>query len=168
MAYKAIIKSKWDIACIRKGVEVWSDHRENVVTDQGLNKLLNTMFSSEPKITNWNLLLTGSGSAGTGSSYGTPGYVECTAYDETERPTYTIGVSTDKSLTNSGTARATFTMSTACTINGAALVGGTAGTTKGGTSGTDCVLYSSALFSTPRVVADDEVVNLTCTLTAGE
>lgn len=164
----ALVKSIWEVSCIRDGKELWQEIKENVVTNEGLNALLNVMFSGSTQLSTWFVALTEAGTAGTNSTYASPTYTECTSYDEVTRPAFTASTAgtagTSLALISNAHAKAEFTISASKTLLGGALLGGAAGTK--GDTGAGKVLYCSSLFSTSRAVVDDDVILIQITLTA--
>ena len=158
----------FNVECYRKGKLIWSEKVHNLVTDEGLNALLDIMFHADTQITTWYCLLVESDtSPAAGMTYATPTFTESTAYDEATRPEYEEAAASGKSMTNSAN-KATFTISATKTMYGAAIVGGgTDPNTKGDSAGGG-TLYCYAQFSSSRSVIDDDVINLTYTLTSAD
>ena len=147
---------------------VWADQTHNICTDEGLNHILGVEFSDDTQLTDWYCLIFESDTTpAAGTTYATPVFTESTAYDEATRPAWEEGGVSSKSITNSAN-KATFTMSDTKTIYGAALVaGGTDADTKGDTEGGGTLFCASKLGAS-RPVVDDDVLNLTYTLSAAD
>lgn len=99
------------------------------------------------------------------NTYASPGYTECTAYDEATRPAWTEAGVASKIITNSAS-KATFTFNATKTIYGGALVGGgTAASTKGDAAGGGKLICSSQFTTGEKSVVDDDVLKVTVTIT---
>jgi hypothetical protein len=141
-----------------------SDERvdSNLLTDEGLNHILNVAFNGATATSTWYLALY-SGNVSPASSWTAANFAsnatEITSttegYSESVRQTYVEAASTAKSITNTAN-KAAFTIATATSVTvwGAGLL---SSSTRGGTSG---VLVSAAKFSTSRVLYDTDVFNL--------
>lgn len=156
----------WNFELWRRGVKVDSWTEKNLVTDEGINYILDAGLSSGTPITAWYVaIFNDNHTPAAGDTYAVPGFTESTAYDEATRPAWTDGGVAAKSVSNSAS-KASFTMNASTTIYGAALVGGgTAATTKGNTAGGgklyDCVQFTGGA----KAVEDDDVLKITVTLT---
>jgi len=152
----------------RKGVLLWRELAPNVVTNQGMNHLLDAGFHASSAIATWYCALVETDTtASTALTYASPSYTESTAYDEATRPAYNEAAASGQSITNSAN-KAVFTIDATKTMYGAALVGGgTAGSTKADTAGGG-TLFCYAKFAASRAVVDDDVINLTYTLSAAD
>jgi hypothetical protein len=139
---------------------------ENLVTDEGLDALLDIMLHGDTQITTWYCVMFEDDYTPDGDeTYAVPEYTEFTAYDEGTRPEYDEAASSSQSVTNSAS-KAVFTASDTKTLYGAALVGGgSAPTTKDNTAGGGTLLCLGVFAAAQPVVADN-VVNLTYTVTA--
>jgi hypothetical protein len=146
----------------------WEEKTINLVVNQGLNAALDILFHATTQITTWYLTLVESNtSPAAGLTYAVPTYTECTAYDEANRPAYNEAAASGQSITNSAN-KGVFTMNASKTIYGASLVGGgTGASTKGDTAGGG-TLFCYALFASSRSVVDNDVIELTYTLTAAD
>jgi hypothetical protein len=147
---------------------VWEDRAHNIVTNEGLDAILNIILHGSTQITTWYCVMSETNTTpAAGMTYTTPSFTETTAYDEATRPAYNEAAASSQSITNSAN-KATFTMNATKTLYGAALKGGgSTPTTKGDTAGGGTLLCY-ALFSTSRAVVDDDVVNLTYTISAAD
>jgi hypothetical protein len=146
----------------RDGETLSIDTFDNLVVNEGLDSILNTVFHGGTQIATWYLGLfegnyapVGAVTAGTIVANST----ECTAYDEATRPEFVESASTGQSVTNSAS-KATFTINAAKTIYGAFLVSNSA---KSATTGT---LMSAARFPSSKVVAVADQMLLTYTFGA--
>lgn len=146
----------------------WSEKAQNLVTNQGLNHLLDVLAHGTTQINPWYVVIfEDNHTPAAGDTYATPGYTESTAYDEANRPEYQEAAASGQSITNSAN-KATFTINATKTIYGAALVGGgSAASTKGDTAGGGTLLCS-VQFSSSKSVEDDDTLNVTYTLSAAD
>lgn len=147
---------------------IWSEAVSNIVTNEELDHILNVEFHAATQITAWYCLLVESDTnPAAGMTYATPVFTECTAYDEATRPAFTEAAASSQSITNSAN-KAEFTISGTKTLYGAALVGGgTDADTKGDAAGGG-TLACYAKFASSKNVEDDDVVQLTYTLSAAD
>lgn len=157
-----LVGGVFDCEHVRGGEVIDRWQEKNLVTNEGLNALLNIMFNDATKISTWYLgLFEGNYTpvAGLTAATVTSASTECTAYDESTRVAYNEAAAASQSITNSAN-RATFTFNATKTIYGAFLVSASA---KSATSGT---LFSAARFSSAKsVVASDQLL-LTYTFSA--
>ena len=147
---------------VRQGevIDEWEDH--NLVTNEGLNALLDIMLHGGTQISTWYLgLFEGNYTpvATVTAATITAASTECTAYDESTRVAYDEAAAYSQSITNAAS-RATFTFNATKTVYGAFLV---SNSTKSGTTGT---LLSAARFSASKAVVDDDQLLLTYTFSA--
>ena len=148
------------LECYRKGRLIWTDISKNIVTNEGLNHLLDVVLHGKTLISPFYCVLSESDtSAAAGMTYATPVFTETTSYDEATRPEYEEAASSSQSITNSAN-KATFTISATKTIYGAALMGGSS-TKSDSTSASTHVLYCYSKLSTSRAMLDNDVINLT-------
>jgi len=152
--------------CFRDGQLIWTDKTHNLVTTEGLDRILNVMFHGETQTATWYCgLIESDTNPAAGMTYDVPVFTESTAYDEAARPAYVEAASSSGSMTNSAN-KAVFTISDTKTIYGAAIF---SISTKGDhTGGANNVLYNYAKFSSGRAVVDNDVINLTYTLTSAD
>jgi hypothetical protein len=148
--------------------KAWEDLSHNLVTNEGLNKLLDVMLHGTTQIATWYCVISETNTTpAAGMTYASPSFTETTAYDESTRPEYNEAAASSQSITNSAN-KAVFTINATKTLYGAGLVGGgSAASTKGNTAGGGTLLCY-ALFSSSRSVVDDDVVNLTYTISAAD
>lgn len=148
---------------IKRGGEV-IDRFEcpNLVTNEGLNSLLNVMFNGASQTTTWYLgLFEGNYTpvATVTAATITAAATECTAYTSSTRPEYVEVASTAQSITNSAS-RASFIMNATKTVYGAFLVSASA---KSSTAGT---LFSATRFTTSKALESTDELLLTYTFGA--
>lgn len=128
---------------------------KNLVVNEGLQYALGVALASTSKITTWyvGIFETTYTPIATDTLTSLLGAAtECTAYDETNRPTWS-GVLGTLTITNSA-ARADFTMNGTKTIYGAWLSSIQAKSTGGGT------LWAAAEFSSPKAVVPTDVLRV--------
>lgn len=158
--------SIWDVEHVRNGEILSKTTDRNTVTNEGLNALLDIMFSAGTQITNWYILIFETNTTpSTSTTYATPVFTECTTYDETTREAFVEAGAASQTISNSAS-RAEFTMNASKTIYGGALVGGgSAPSTKGNTAGGGKIFCASK-FTESKVLVDDDVLRVTVTITA--
>lgn len=140
----------------------------NIVTDEGLDAILDIMLHADTQITAWFVLIVETDTAeAAGMTYAVPVFTESTAYDEATRPAYVEAAASGQSITNSASP-ADFTINATKTIYGAALVGGgTDADTKGNTAGGGTLLCYSK-FGASKAVEDDDTLQVTYTISAAD
>ncbi|MET0039890.1 MAG: hypothetical protein ABW041_07090 [Dehalococcoides mccartyi] len=160
------VSGKFITECYRKGKLIWREESRNIVTTEGRNRLLDVMFHGTTQISTWYCgLVETDTTPDAGMTYDVPTFTESTAYDEAARPAFVEAASSSGSVTNSAN-KAVFTISGTKTMYGAALF---SISTKGDhTAGADNVLYCYSKFTSGRSVVDDDVINLTYTVTAAD
>lgn len=134
----------------------------NLVVNQGLDHMLNTVFTGSTQVNPWYLgLFEGNYTPVAAVTAATiaAAATESTAYDETTRQEFVEASASAQSITNS-TNKATFTMNATKTIYGAFLI---SNNTKNSTAGT---LFSAARFSTAKAVVASDQILLTYTFNA--
>lgn len=161
---ESTVQGRWAITCRDKtGLIKWTDVIENLVTNAGLDHLLDVTLSGATQITAWYVGLTaGTPTVAAGdTSASHAGWTEVTAYDEATREAWTDGGVSSRSVSNSASA-AQFTISAnSTTVGGAFLV---SNSTKGGTTGT---LYAVGAFSAGDKALDDgDTLAVTATFTS--
>ncbi|MGD9212413.1 MAG: hypothetical protein PVI90_16650 [Desulfobacteraceae bacterium] len=141
---------------------------KNLITDEGLDALLDIMLHGATQITTWYCVISESDtSPAAGMTYAVPSFTETTAYDESTRPAFNEAASSSQSVTNSAN-KATFTMNATKTLYGAGLVGGgTDGNTKDDQAGGG-TLFNYGEFTASQPVISGNVVNLTITISAAD
>lgn len=161
---ESTVKGRWAIVCRDKHGNVkWTDVIENLVTNAGLDHLLDATLSGATQITAWYVGLTAGAptAAAADTSASHAGWTEVTAYDEATREAWTDGGVSSRSVSNSASA-AQFTISTnGTTVGGAFLI---SNSTKGGSTGT---LYAVGAFSAGDKSLDDgDTLDVTATFTS--
>lgn len=154
------------------GTLAWREKCHNVVTNEGLNHILNVVLNAATPITTWYCSLVESNTTPIATlTYAVPTYDEIGSGDvkapTTTRQEYIEATSTSQSITNSAN-KASFTMNASITLFGACVVGGgSAATTLDDTAGGGTLLCY-AKFGASQVVQADYVVNLTYTIGAAD
>jgi len=158
------IGGEFIVVCRNKNGHVkWIEWVGNLIVNEGLNKILDSTVHNDASAT-WYVAVFESDTTPLAThTYASPGYTECTAYDEATRPEYVEAAASGQSITNAAN-KAVFTFNAAKTIYGAALVNVS---TKGDTAGGG-VLLCSAKFSAAKSVTDDDTLSVTYILTASD
>jgi len=151
------LNNRWSVTCVDSDGEVkWTEEKDNLITTEGLNHILDTSFHAGTAVTTWYIGLKGSGSpaaADTLASHST--WTEAAGYAGT-RKEWTEGASSAGSMTNSSSVD--FTINASATVAGAFLASATSGTT-----GT---LYGIVDFTAARSVLSGDTLQITVTVTA--
>lgn len=141
-----------EVVCRRPDGSVkWVESGKNLITNVGLDYLLDTGFSATLY-----LGLKGSGTVVAGDTMSShSNWTEIVAYDEAARPEYEYAAASSAVITN-GATKAVFTISTnGTTVYGVFL---TTVATKSGTTGT---LISAKDFSSSKSADDNDVIEVT-------
>lgn len=143
------------------GAHKWHETWENIVVNQGLNDLLDVTLSGATQDTTWFVGLTDGtptvAAADTLASHG--GWVEVTAYDETNRVAWVDAGASSQSITNSASP-ADFTINANGTDVGGAFLAGV-------NTGTSGRLYAAGAFTAgDKSLDDNDVLSVTATFTA--
>jgi len=159
----------FEVGCWDKfGKLKWREKASNLITNEGLDAILDIMLHAATQITTWYMaIFEDDHTPAAGDTYAVPGYTESTAYDEATRPEYEEAAASGQSITNSAN-KAVFTISATKTIYGAALVGGGSGATTKGDAAGGGTLLCAAKFSAARSVLDDDTLNITYTVSAAD
>lgn len=163
-----LMQSLWDIECYGPdGKLKWvSRENPNVMTNEGLNHLLDVLLHGSTQITDWFVIpFENDYTPIATNTYASPGITECTAYNEANRVAFNEAAASGQSVTNSAN-KATFNMNDTKTVYGAALVGGgTAADTKGDTAGGG-ILLCAAKFSASKPCESGDTLKITATVSA--
>lgn len=128
----------------------WTEHVHNLVTTEGKNFIIDTVFKGSAYTAAWFLGLKGTGTAVIADTLAShSGWSEVTPYAG-NRPTLTFGT------TAAGSSTATAIVITA--TSSATVAGAFAASVNSGTSGT---LYGAADFAAPRPVTTGDVLTIT-------
>ena len=163
---KALVKGVFKVECFDKdGHLKWVEENSNLVTDEGLDALLDVMFHGLAATGTWYVAIIESNTAAaSGMTYAVPTYTESEAYAEGTRPAYVESAASSQSIDNSAS-KAVFTMNATKTIYGASLV---SDNTKGDVAASPAYLYCYSLFSSSKAVVNLDVLNVQITLTAAD
>lgn len=136
------------------------EYELNVVTDEGVNHVLNVTMWDTAKTSTWYLAMHTAGSPATGTTAATyhSTHTETTSYDEATRVEWETAQSTAESITNSAN-KATYTMNGSVTATGNGIL---SVSTKQSTSG---ILLAVANYSASRslVALDEQLITYTVT-----
>jgi hypothetical protein len=160
----ARLKTIYTVECLDKhGKLKWRDVHENIVTNAGLNDLLDKYLKGSAYTAAWYVGLTdGTPTVAAGDTMAShAGWAEITAFTEGARPALTLGTVASQSVDNSAS-KATFSINAdSQTIGGSFLA---TNSTKGGSTG---ILYSVAAYTAGDKSLDTgDTLNVTATLTA--
>jgi hypothetical protein len=162
------VRTVWDFECFDKdGNLKWAEYdRPNIVTNEGLNAMLNIMFHGAGQIDPWYVIPIESDTAAADTmTYAVPVFTECEAYTEATRQAFNEAAASGQSITNSAN-KATFTINATKTLYGGALVGGgTDDDTKGDAAGGG-TLFAYSKFTSSKPVESGDTFKITCTVTA--
>jgi hypothetical protein len=152
----------WHIECVRGGEVIWTEVGENLIVNTGLDDALDKWLKGSTYTAAFYVGLTdGTPTVAAGDTMAShAGWVEVTAYDEANRQTLTLGSVSSQSVSNTAS-KAVFTISGTTTVGGAFL---TTNSTKGGSTGT--LISAKAFTGGDRSVVDNDVLNVTVTVTA--
>jgi len=159
----------FEVECYdKKGDLKWSEVAKNLVPADGLDHILDVVLHGATQITTWYVVpFENDHSPATSDSYATPGFTECTAYDEANRVEYNEAAADGQSITNSAN-KASFTINATKTIYGAALVGGGTNPSVKGNATSGGVLLCEAQFTSSKSVEDDDTLEVTYTISAAD
>jgi len=158
----------WEFEHFRKGALIDKWAQKNVTTTEGLNHLLNVCFHGSTQITTWYLgLFENDYTPVITNTYASPGFTECSSYDEGTRVAFVEAEATAKVCTNTAS-KATFTISATKTIYGAFLCGGGTSPTVIGNTGGGGTLFASSKFASSKSVVDGDVLMVSCSITLAD
>ena len=171
-AFAYLVSTRWHFECYdSQGNLKWVEYdRPNIMTNEGLNFILDVMFHGETNVTKWYLgLVESDTTAAATMTYATPTFTECTAYTGGARPEFDEAAASGQSISNSAS-KASYTMSDTKTLYGAALFGGGTGVDTaeipGNTGDAAGVLMCYSKFSSSKEVESSDVFKCWCTITA--
>jgi len=153
----AVASTLYHVQCFgADGSLKWQEDVHNLVTNEGLDDVLNEYFKGSAYTADWYVGLKGAGAAAAGDTLASTGnWTEVTGYTG-NRQALTLGSVSGQSVSNSGS-KASFPITGSATVAGAfvaSVATGTAGT-----------LYGVADFSTSRSVENGDTLEVTATLT---
>lgn len=170
--------TRYEVECWRNGALAWREDVCNLVVNQGLDDILDKYFKGSTYTAGWFVGLIDNTNFGDSppaeilatdtaakivqvGSANPPTTNEWEEFDDYtgDRQALTLGSVSGQSVSNTAS-KAEFPITAGGTINGAFLV---TTDTKNGTSG---ILYGAASFASPRVVEENDTLNVTVTLTS--
>lgn len=156
------VRGDWKLVCRSKrtGEVKWTDEISNLVTNEGLNHLLDVTLSGGSQDTSWFVGLTdGTPTAAAADTLAShSGWAEISDYDETNRVSWVDGGVSSQTVSNSASP-AVFTIDDTVTVGGAFLA-----SVNSGTSG---ILYAVGAFTAgDKALSDDDELSVTATFTA--
>lgn len=159
-----VARGTWEVEHWRGGKLLSRTVDKNIITNEGLNAMLDIMLHGSTQITTWYVgIVESNTAAAAGMTYATPTFTESTAYTEAGRQAFVEAAASAQSITNSAS-KASFTINAAKTIYGAFLAGGGTGApTKGDTAGGG-TLFDYALFASSKPVVALDILNVTVTI----
>jgi len=137
-----LLKGRWSFDHIRDGKIIHRESWENLITNAGLDHILDVVLSAGSQLTTWYVgLISATPTVAAGDTMSShAGWTEVTTYSNANRVTWTDAGVSAQSITNSASP-ASFNINGTVTVGGAFL---TSNNTKGGTTGT---LLSAKAFS---------------------
>lgn len=145
---------------------IGSEKTHNLVTNEGLNDMLDVWVAGGSQVQNRYVALFESNSTPastwTSANFSGTNCTEWIAYDEAARPLWVKGSVATQSIDNSAS-KAVFTANATKTLYGAALLSASA---KGGSGDSAGKLYAATRYATARSVVATDVVNVQYTLSA--
>jgi hypothetical protein len=161
--------SLWEWEHWRGGklIDKWTDY--NLMTDEGIEYIMDAALSGGTPITSFYLLLfEDDHTPAAGDTYATPGFTETEAIDEATRPAWSEAGIASKVITNSAS-KATFTFNDTKTIYGGALVGGgTDPDTIADAAGGGVLICENQFSGGSKEVVSTDVLKVTCTITGSD
>ena len=163
-------KGKFKIVCKdKKGKVKWTDYIDNAIVNQGLNRILDTMFFAKTQIVaaTWRIGLIDNSPAPTlaaGDTHAShAGWSEAVGYSEATRPAWGHGASAVQIMTNA--AAVVFSITGTATIHGLFVASvSVKGSTTGGAND---IIWATGQFSQGnKAVTSGDTLNITYTVTA--
>lgn len=143
------------------GSLAWSDTCQNIITNEGLDDVLDKYYKGSTYTAAHYVGLTdGTPSVAAGDTMSShAGWSEVTAYSEAVRQTFTAGTVSSQSVDNSGS-KASFSINGTTTVGGAFL---STNSTKAGSTGT--LVSAVALTGGDQALSSGQTLDVTYTLT---
>lgn len=145
---------------IRNGEVIAVYDTINGIVDVGLNHILDVSFRNQTQTATWYMGLVNNSSFSAYSNSDTmsshAGWIEFTAYDESNRPTWTPVAASGRAITNSTAVE--FTINATGTVRGIFI------TSNNTISGTTGILWATASFASNVSVLDNDVLKVTYTI----
>lgn len=146
----------------KNGKLKWETKGPNIVTNVGLDHILNVVLSGTSKATNWFVGLKGSGATAAGDTLAShAGWTELTPFSGANRVTYVEASASSQSVTNSAN-KASFSITTAATVAGAFLA--SCITDENGSA----ILLCVADFASAKGVGNGDTLEVTYTISAAD
>jgi hypothetical protein len=140
----------------------WAEKADNIVTNQGLNHILNVVLSGTSKATNWFVGLKGTGATAAGDTLSShAGWTELTPFTGASRVTYVEASASGQSITNSAN-KASFSITSAATVAGAMMASCITGA-----NGSN-ILLCVADFASAKGVDNGDTLEVTYTISAAD
>lgn len=143
---------------------------DNIVTNEGLNYILDAGLSGGTQITAWYVTLAVNDvAAAAGMTYATPTWTEITTTEvaEATRQAWTDGGVASQSVDNSASP-ATYTADVSFTAYAAALVGGGASASTLANTAGGGTLYAYSQFASAKALTASDTIEVTYTFTAAD
>ena len=155
------LENTWTVICKdAKGREKWREVNDNLVTNAGLNDILDKYLKGSSYTAAWYIGIKAAGTAiATDTMASHSSWSELAGYTQSTRPALSLGTVASQSVDNSAS-KGTFSVNATATVAGAFLV---TNSTKSGTSGT---LYGVVDFGSSRAVISGDTLEVTVTLTS--
>lgn len=161
-ANQLVVGGRFHVDHMRGGKKIDEIEFPNLVVNEGLNHILNTVLHGGAQTATWYIgLFKGNYTpiATVTAATITAASTECTEYDESTRVAYDEAAASGQSISNTAS-KATFTMNASVSVYGAFLASASA---KSATSG---VLLAAGRFGSVKTVDDDDQLLLTYTFNA--
>ena len=156
---KAKVGGVFMVTAYRDGAVIWEDKAENIVTNAGLDHMLDATLSAGTQITSWYVGLKGTGTPAAGDTLASHAtWTEVTDYTG-NRKAWTDGGVSSQSVTNSAS-KASFAIDDTVTVYGAFLASAATGT-----SGT---LFCAGDFSSSKALENGDTLEVTYTISAAD
>lgn len=169
MIQKLLTKGRFELVCKDKNGKIkWRDHIDNAIVNQGLNRILDTMFFAKTQIlaASWHIGLIDNSPAPSldaGDTHAVhAGWSEAVGYSEDPRPVWGHGAAAVQIMTNA--AAVVFSITGTATIFGLFVASVSAkGSTSGGAN--DIIWATGAFSQGNKSVVSGDTLNITYTIT---
>ena len=154
-------KGLWKFECFDKdGNPKWEVEEHNIITNAGLNHVLETEFRNNTVVSAWFVGLKHAGNVAAGDTLASHnGWTECLNYTTNNRMAYTTNAAASGSITNNNS-KASFNIA----VNNQVISGGLLASVANGTSG---VLFSVVDFTGGNKTCDNgDTLQVTYTISA--
>lgn len=141
----------------------WTETAHNLVTNVGLNHILDVILHGSSQVSTWYVGLKNTGAPAAADTLAShSGWTENENYSEATRPAYVEAAASSQSITNSASPAEFSINADSQTIAGAFLA---SDSTKGGTTGT---LLCAVNFSSARSADNGDTLQVTYTISAAD